>query len=136
MTTPVGEAEIQVGRRLERSTQRLRNGVVLEAHPLARPKGRHWAAYRGNELVGEFRTWQQTTYTTETTEERDSYGMVRRVSKASYPTQMVRESWVLGEDREDPHPSRAFNTIKGEKGWRALISELPRRTPKTIPRHP
>jgi hypothetical protein len=61
---------IKVGRPLSRTEIILDNGIVTRAFPLNKTLGRHWVAYRcintsiipEYEIVGEFKSWQQSKY--------------------------------------------------------------------------
>lgn len=103
------ETVITKGRYLKRTVQNLTNGVVIKAVPLGVSKGRCWRAYRGDVLVGEFRTWQLSVSDPEST--------------TGYTSKMVKRSWVESdEDTEAPHPERG---VYGPDGWKAAVKALP-----------
>jgi hypothetical protein len=99
----------------------LPNGVSLESLPITKSKGRHWQARQDGELVGEFITWQQTTYTRQ---KDGDYGR----GGGSYHTTMIRQSWLrhLDEKAEDPNTERQFYE------WKKLVRAIPHPAVKKI----
>lgn len=100
---------------------RLPNSVVLLAQPCGhgrevdKPKARHWIAESDGVMVGEFKSWQVTTYIR--ISGADRYGRGDR----KYKSVVVRESWlnsVPGESAEAPNTERSF--IDWKLGCRAL----------------
>lgn len=85
----------------------LPNAVRLEALPFNKSKGRHWRATQNGETVGEFMTWQQTSYV------RQPHGDYGR-GGGGYTSAMVRSSWItaLGESEEHPNLERLFYAWK------------------------
>lgn len=99
-----------MARPLQKSSVTLPNGVFLQSFPLPKSKGRHWVATYDGGVIGEFRTWQQTTYLRQP---EGDYGR----GGGSYETSMVRESWLagpfeLGESKDQPNTERMFHDWK------------------------
>ena len=110
-----------MARPLQKTDIVLSNEVTLKALPITKSKGRHWRATQRGRVLGEFVTWQQTTYTRQ---KENDYGR----GGGSYSTSMVRHSWItsLGEDAEHPDTERHFYE------WKALLKAIPHPDVKKI----
>jgi hypothetical protein len=112
---------MHMARPLKKKDIVLSNEVRLEALPINKSKGRFWRATQKGQTVGEFTTWQQTTYTKQ---KEGDYGR----GGGSYHTAMVRQSWIgyLGETEEKLNEERQFYE------WKSLLREIPHPLVKKI----
>lgn len=110
-----------MARPLKKTDIILKNEVSLTSVPITKSKGRHWVATQRDRTVGEFITWQQTTYTRQP---EGDYGR----GGGSYHTTMVRHSWIemLGESPDKPNTERQFYE------WKTLLREIPHPAVKKI----
>jgi hypothetical protein len=118
------DAPARKGRSLRRSETRLPNGVTLVAVPSEKVRGRHWVAKRQSlagttETIGEYETWQKTTYRKMPDEAK--YG----TGGGSYETTSLRTSWLIGA--ETPDEERSF------LAWRSAVKDLPILVRKIVP---
>jgi len=111
-----------MARPLKKTNITLPNSARIESRPITKSKGRHWVAFLGDDCMGEFKTWQETSYHRQ---DPDSYGR----GGGSYSTSMVRSSW-FAPDGESP---LRLNTERQFYEWKRLIRSLPHPAVKHIP---